>query len=239
MDRTETGVKPRLLDLFAGAGGAAMGYHRAGFDIVGVDINPQPNYPFEFVQMDAGLFVQRWLSARATGMELEIDAIHASPPCQAYTSMNSRHGSISPPLIRQTRELLQASGLPYVIENVIGARSELHNPVLLTGEMFHLRVHRPRLFETNWLLLAPRAPRRQQNPVAVYGKQDGRRLWTRKDGTELRGALLPEASEAMGIGWMTWDEIREAIPPDYTELIGQQLMQHVLPANKETEASAA
>lgn len=221
-------VKPRLLDLFCGAGGAAVGYHRAGFDVVGVDIAPQPNYPFAFRQGDALDYLQRQLVTEglisSTG---GFDAIHASPPCQAYTSMNNRHGSSSPPLIRQTRELLQASGLPYVIENVVGARSELRNPVLLTGEMFHLRVHRPRLFETNWLLLAPRAPRRQQNPVAVYGKQDGRLLWTRKDGTELRGALLPEALEAMGIDWMTWDELREAIPPDFTELIGLQLMQHV------------
>jgi len=208
--------RPRLLDLFCGAGGAAMGYHRAGFDVVGVDIAPQPNFPFTFIQDDALSVVGDWQ---------DFDAIHASPPCQAYTSMNNRHGSESPPLIVETREMLSDSGLPYVIENVAGARPHLRNPYRLTGEMFGLRVHRPRLFETNWPMLVPAPPTRQADAEAVYGKLDGRRLWTRRDGSELRAPRsLEVAAAAMGVDWMTWDELRESIPPAYTELIGHQLL---------------
>lgn len=183
-------MKPRLLDLFSGAGGAAMGYARAGFEVVGVDISPQPNYPFEFVQADALEHIQL--------------------------------------LIAEVRELLKQTGLPYVIENVVGARSELRDPYLLTGEMFGLRTSRPRLFETNWTLMVPKSPPRQKDAAAVYGKLDGRRLWTRSDGSELRAVkTLKEGSEAMGIDWMTWDELREAIPPAYCELVGAQLLAHV------------
>jgi DNA (cytosine-5)-methyltransferase 1 len=215
--------RPRLLDLFCGAGGAAMGYNRAGFDVVGVDIRPQPNYPFEFIQADA---LDYLAELHERPLHVWYEAIHASPPCQTYTTMNNRHGSDSPPLITETRALLEATGLPYVIENVPGARSHMLEPATITGETVGLRVHRPRLFETNWTLMVSRAPR-QRDPVAVYGKQDGRRLWTRADGSELRAALWPEASVAMGIDWMTWDELCEAIPPAYTELIGHQLRQHV------------
>lgn len=208
-------VKPRLLDLFCGAGGASMGYHRAGFDVVGVDIKPQPNYPFEFVQSDA---------LAAPVHPGSFDAVHASPPCQAFTTMNNRHGSSSPPLISETRELLEASGLPWIIENVPGARSEMRSTIRLAGEQFGLGVHRPRLFESNTLLLAPMKVARQGDAAAVYGKQDGRRLRTRTDGSELRVATLERGAEAMGIHWMTWNELKEAIPPAYTEYLGQFLM---------------
>lgn len=218
-------MKPRLLDLFCGEGGAGTGYHRAGFDVVGIDIEPQPVYPFEFVQMDALTFLHdgcwRWHEFGP------IDAIHASPPCQAYSTMSNRWGSDSPPLIAALRELLNEIALPYVIENVAGARSDLRDPLRLTGEMFGLRVHRPRLFETNWPLMGMVAPPRQNDPIAVYGKNDQRRLWTRKDGTELRAATLEQAREAMGMPWATWDGCREAIPPAYTEHIGTQLLAHL------------
>lgn len=219
-----SGVKPRLLDLFCGAGGAAMGYHRAGFEVVGVDIAAQPHYPFEFYQADA----LEWLEALPYDFPTAYDAIHASPPCQSYSSMTNRWGSDAPELIAPIRQAMQATGLPYVIENVLGARAELDHPYMLTGEMFGLRVHRPRLFETSFPMLVPQPPARQRDPMAVYGKLDGRRLWTRSDGTELRApSSLEEAQQAMGIDWMTWDEIREAIPPAYTELIGLQLAQHL------------
>lgn len=208
-------MKPRLLDLFCGAGGATKGYQRAGFYVVGVDIKPQPRYcGDEFHQADAMTF------------PLEgFDAIHASPPCQAYSTMNNRHASQSPPLIRETRDRLIGCGVPWVIENVAGARREFRDFIRLTGEMFGLRTHRARLFECSWLIAAPFQPPRQKSPVAVYGRLDGRRLWTRSDGTEHRAPRdMSVAADAMGIDWMEWDELRESIPPAYTEFIGRHLM---------------
>jgi DNA (cytosine-5)-methyltransferase 1 len=204
----------RILDLFCGAGGVAMGYHYAFPDaeIVGVDIAPQPRYPFTFVQADA-------MTYPLEGFEF----VHASPPCQGYTTMNNRWGSASPLLIAAVRRRLIAAAVPYVIENVAGARRQMINPVELTGEMFGLGVYRPRWFESSWLILVPARPPQQIDPVAVYGKQDGRRLFTRADGTELHVANLATAAAAMDIDWMTWDEIREAVPPAYTEHIGRQL----------------
>jgi DNA (cytosine-5)-methyltransferase 1 len=214
-------VKPRLLDLFCGAGGAGAGYSRAGFDIVGVDINPQPHYPFDFIQGDA-------LGALRSFECFEgIDAIHASPPCQAYSTMSNRHGSISPLLIDEVRDLFYATHVPYVIENVVGARRHMHSPLLLHGDMFGLGVYRPRLFESNMLFLAPTA-RRPTDAAAVYGQRgDSRLLWTRNDGSELRCATLTEAQQAMGMHWADWHGIKEAIPPAYTEHIGQQLLEHL------------
>ena len=199
-----------------------MGYHRAGFtEIIGIDIEPQPNYPFTFIQGDA--------TDPATWMPYgPFDLVHASPPCQAYTTMNNRHGSASSPLIAETRHWIAYGDptLPYVLENVAGAKSEMKDPVELTGEMFGLGVHRPRLFELGgWTALVPHRPRQQHNPAAVYGKEDGRRLRTRADGTELRVANLETGSQAMGIDWMTWDELREAIPPAYTEYIGEAFIE--------------
>lgn len=201
-----------------------MGYDRAGFDVVGVDIKPQPRYyPFAFVQADAMTFPLDGF-----------DVIHASPPCQAYTTMSAKHrgkdtlADERPALIPAIRSRLIAAGVPYVIENVPGAARELRAPIRLTGEMFGLRVHRPRLFEVSPMLLVHESPGRQADAVAVYGQMDGRRLWTRTNGSELRAPReLTEASEAMGIDWMTWDELREAIPPAYTEYIGRQLLLHL------------
>lgn len=220
-------MKPRLLDLFCGAGGAAMGYHRAGFEVVGVDVEPQPHYPFKFVCMDA-------LEYPLGGY----DAIHASPPCQGYTSMGNRYAetkSLHPKLIEQTRERLVASGAPYVIENVVGASAAMRTTLLLDGSMFGLGVntksgwcglHRPRLFESNVLLFAPARGRNGHGSIGVYGdKPDGRRLNTRKDGTEQRAAAsLEEAQAAMGMPWGDWHGVKEAIPPAYTRWIGEQLI---------------
>lgn len=197
-----------------------MGYVRAGFDVVGVDIEPHDAYPGTLWVSDALEFLD-------AGDHVNFDVIHASPPCQGYTTMNNRHGSAMPLLIDAVRERLIAIGKPYVIENVPGALSHLRSPIELTGEMFGLGVHRPRLFESNVLLLAPPRPPRQKNPAAVYGKQDGRRLWTRADGSELRVADLETGSAAMGIDWMDWDDLREAVPPAYTEWIGRQLLGHL------------
>ncbi len=187
-----------------------MGYSRAGFEVVGVDIKPQPHYPFEFHQADA-------LTYPLDGF----DAIHASPPCQGYSSANRKHYKPHPLLIEATRELL--TGRRYVLENVEGARRHLIDPVRVCGGALGLGTWRHRLFEG--VRLAGTAHDHSRPNLPVYGWLDGRRLWTRKDGTELRAArTLAEAQVAMGIDWMTWDELREAIPPAYTEWVGRQLM---------------
>ena len=217
-------MKPRLLDLFCGAGGASMGYSKAGFEVVGVDIAPQPHYPFEFHQGDALHFLQA-IKERGT----LYNVIHASPPCQGYTQFSNlnaeRWGNRveHPMLIEPVRELLDAIGLPYVIENVQGA--PLRKDLMLCGSMFGLRVRRHRIFETNWSVGGVPPCHHQDDSIAIYGKMDGRRVWTRKNGTELRAArTIGQASETMGIDWMDWDEIKEAIPPAYTEFIGKQLL---------------
>jgi DNA (cytosine-5)-methyltransferase 1 len=214
----------KLLDLFCGAGGAAMGYYRAGFtEIVGIDVKPQPRYQFRFIQADA----------LNPPVRLEdFDAIHASPPCQAHTTMSNRWrgaGGLADErvdLIDATRRMVQASGVPYVLENVPGARKQMRHPFTLNGGMFGLGVNRPRLFECSVLLLAP-TTEPVTNPVGVYGREpDGRRLWTRVDGSEQRAAsTVAEAAKAMGIDWMDWRELAESIPPAYTEFIGRQLIQ--------------
>lgn len=205
--------KPRLLDLFCGAGGAAMGYHRAGFEVVGVDINPQKNYPFEFHQADGLTF------------PLEgFDAIHASPPCQAYGSA-TRDRSKHPDLYVATQELLESSGLPYAIENVIGA--PYAHGVVLCGSMFGLAVdgewlQRHRNFETSLMLMSPgcRHPR-DRRPITVTGNSFVSE--TREYGHS-RQATFSMAQQLFGIDWTTRDELALAIPPAYTEFIGRNLI---------------
>ncbi len=208
----------KALDLFCGAGGVSMGLHRAGFEVVGVDLAPQPRYPFAFHQADALTF------------PLEgFDFIWASPPCQAHTTMSNRwrgkggKADSHVNLIAAMRARIKPTWLPYVIENVPGARSHLTNVVELTGEMFGLGVHRPRLFETNWRVLAPSKPPPSPQSIGVYGKHhDGRLLWKRSDGTEQRAASsLEQARVAMGIDWMEWRELAESIPPAYSEFFGR------------------
>lgn len=204
-----------------------MGYHLAGFDVVGVDIDPQPNYPFIYDQGDA-LQVLRDFMDRGIG---GFDAIHASPPCQGYTGWQNitaaRGGqNTHPRLVEPLRALLMATRLPYVIENVPNA--PLHTGMVLCGTSFGLGVQRHRKFESNRLLMGQPTCQHTGNEIGVYGKLDGRRLFTRKDGTELHNpSSLAEAQRAMGIDWMTWDELREAIPPAYTAWIGAQLIEQL------------
>ena len=230
-------MRPRLLDLFCGAGGAAMGYHRAGFEVVGVDINPQPNYPFRFIQHDALALVRDalegcWHTPGPGSIHLgHFDAAHASPPCPAYSTITpdkSKH----PSLIPVVRELLQGWGVPYVIENVEGARADMDHPVKLCGSSFGLRVRRHRYFETTVQMLQPPCQHGHQGrPIGVYGDhaQDDEH-YRRPDGT-LRGnraKTLDEARAAMGIDWMTWPELADAIPPAFTEYIGEYLYEEAV-----------
>jgi len=207
--------RPRLLDLFCGQGGAGMGYHRAGFDVVGVDVKLQPHYPFAFVQTDA----LEYLAAHGR----EYAAIHASPPCQAYTPLRHRTGSVYPDLVAPAREALAALELPWVIENVPGA--PLRRPMRLCGTQFGLRagerwLRRHRLFESNVFLRPPliSCSCRGRAIGGVYGHGGG--------GPATRGFkfVRAEAREAMGIDWMPVAGLAQAIPPAYTEFIGRQLL---------------
>src|SRR6516165_1049342 len=144
---TTSMTRPRLLDLFCGAGGAAMGYHRAGFDVIGVDIDPQPNYPFEFIQADALEILRRGVPPTPWWKSLSPMAIHASPPCQASCNLTkgTNKGREYPQLIPPTRSLLAHFPGPTVMENVQG--SKLRRDLTLCGEMFGLAVIRHRYFE--------------------------------------------------------------------------------------------
>lgn len=199
----------RALDLCCGAGGASMGLHRAGFDVTGVDIAPQPHYLFRFVQADA--------LALAVDFIRQFDLVWASWPCQAFSSVTpdkSRHAD----LITPGRTLLQAAGVPYILENVVGA--PLAYSALLCGTMFGLKVYRHRLFESNHLLLAPaHAPHRDQTPHA------GRGTVSRKGFISVAGHIsnVIYARQAMGIDWMARNELSQAIPPAYSEYLARQL----------------
>ncbi|WP_205124240.1 DNA cytosine methyltransferase [Tsukamurella conjunctivitidis] len=203
--------RPRLLDLYCCAGGAAVGYHRAGFDIVGVDIDPQPNYPFTFVQADALKFLLESHS--------EFEAYHGSPPCQAFTNAQRIQGNDHPDFITATRSALKLIGKPYVIENVPGA--PLDDPFVLCGAMFPgLKTYRHRLFESNIPIWTPRHPEHAV-PTTKMGRKPVAGQFMHVVGNF---SGVQQAREAMGIDWMTRDELREAIPPAYTEHIGRQLI---------------
>lgn len=219
-------MRPRLLDLYCCAGGAAMGYHQAGFDVVGVDIVSQPNYPFSFTQGDALAVLRRQVEA---GLIRQFAAIHASPPCQGYSWAAKRWTDVERAyLIEPTRELLIASGLPYVIENVPGA--PLLNPIRLCGEMFGLNVIRHRNFETNFPVMVPdHKPHRK--PIRRLARDGSGRTVQRSSyctvaghGGESDSFRLEDWQTAMGIDWMTKLELVEAIPPEYTKFIGEQLL---------------
>lgn len=211
----------RLLDLFCCAGGAAMGYHRAGFEVVGVDVEPQPNYPFEFIQADALSLDPAWIAS--------FDAIHASPPCQSYSDLAKRNKNAHewPRLIEPVRQMLTASGRPYIIENVEGA--PLLDPVMLCGTMFPgLRVIRHRLFESNMQLSAPPHGKHplvftHDKRKAHYGKLDQDTSFVQVTGGG--NCTMANARDALGIDWMrTKTELNESIPPAYTEFLGRQIV---------------
>lgn len=215
--------KPRLLDLFCGAGGCARGYMDAGFYVVGVDIEPQPHYcGDEFIQADAITFPLDGFDVR-----------HASPPCQHYTEMlnwNGQDRSSYPDLIGRVRERLQDTGKPYVIENVTGARKHLVDPIMLCGNMFGLRVYRHRWFEISPDVFIFKHPHIKHRIKAAHaGKVAGSGQFWCPVG---KFGQKDSAQRAMGIDWMQISgrdsrEISQAIPPAYTRWIGEQLMDYL------------
>lgn len=233
-------IRPRLLDLFCGAGGAGMGYYRAGFDVVGVDIAPQKHYPFEFHQADA----LEYLAEHGR----EFDVIHASPPCQAFSTMTQGRWKDRPhpKLIHPVRVRMIMAGKPFVIENVEGARRELINPVLLCGSMFGLQTEqgnqllRHRYFElsTGYIWTSP-CKHERSSAIGVYGggQNPGRKkaavigVYGHTGGSSSRAGTaqfgIDARRQAMGIDWMTNDELSESIPPAYTEFIGRHLLTYL------------
>ncbi|MGW7598052.1 class I SAM-dependent methyltransferase [Streptomyces antimycoticus] len=202
--------RPRVLDLFCCQGGAAKGYHLAGFDVTGVDIAPQPRYPFRFVQADAIAYVLEHGAA--------FDFIHASPPCQHDSECQRIQGNSHPDLIAPTRAALDTAGRPWVIENVRGAVPKLRAPVMLCGPMFGLETYRHRYFETGGGFhleqpdhpahLVPQAKMGRPVPPGHYGQFVG------------NFSGVPLARRVMDVPWMNRDGIRECIPPAYTRHVG-------------------
>jgi DNA (cytosine-5)-methyltransferase 1 len=206
--------QPRLLDLFCGAGGATRGYQDAGFHVTGVDIEPQPNYcGDDFYQYDAIAWLEEAVLTR-------FDVIHASPPCQRYSAMASCRPGLAetyPDLIAPTRDLLEKIGMAYVIENVPGA--PLRADATLCGQMFGLDLYRHRLFESNVPLDEPEHPGHVL-PASRAGH------WTPGTVMSVSGHVAPiaHARKIMGIDWTTRAELAEAIPPAYTQFIGERLI---------------
>lgn len=221
--------RPVALDLYCCAGGAAMGYYRAGFDVLGVDINPQPRYPFKFVQGDAIQFV------REHGHKFAF--IHASPPCQKFSKTRTLHTNDShPDLVEETREALRETGKPYIIENVVGA--PLIDPLVLCGTEFDLvapdvdgvplKLLRHRLFESNMLLEGNGGCRHDPSiqTASVYGAGGG---WTPKhrDSPTRRGGYVPHTDVCralLGVDWTNKHELSQVIPPVFTEHLGRQVL---------------
>jgi len=213
------GRKPKLLDLYSGSGGGAVGYRHAGFEVVGIDIAPMPDYPFEFHQGDA----IEYLNAHWR----DFAAVHASAPCQKYTRINHGAKDRLLDLVGPTREALKASGLPYIIENVVGA--PLINPIMLCGTMFDgLRVIRHRLFESNVLLFAP-GPCWHKGSVAdgTYVSPHGGGV--RSTHTISYADQRARWEDAMGVHWIRRrSDLCQIIPPAYTAYLGAQLLDAVL-----------
>lgn len=209
----------RLLDLFCGAGGCTKGYQQAGFWVRGVDIKRQPRYcGNEFVQADALEYLKGLIES---GEIEEFDALHASPPCQAYSQSSARYraaGKSYPDLYISVRELLRTSNRMWVIENVIGAPKG--HAIVLCGNSFGLRVYRHRIFESSHLLLAP-----PHQPHVVRCARQGRPANSTQFVVVTGNCSgVTQARLAMGIDWMVRDELSQAIPPAYTEFIGRQLI---------------
>ncbi|MBP2581874.1 DNA (cytosine-5)-methyltransferase 1 [Streptomyces sp. PvR006] len=210
-------TRPRLLDAFCCQGGASAGYAAAGFDVTGIDLHPQPRYPYRFIQGDAVEYI------RNHGHEY--DAIAGSPPCQGYSDAQVLQGRDHPMLIAPTRDAMNATGRPWIIENVPGAAPHLIDPVVLCGAMFGLGTYRDRYFEAGGglTLTQPHHPRHDK-PITKMGRP-------RRPG-EMAHYVgnfsgVQAARDDLQVPWMNRDGIRECIPPAYTQHLGRQLIQHL------------
>lgn len=230
MWRVREGVemKPLLYDVYSGAGGAAKGYMTAGFRVIGVDSETQLHYCGDgFIQMDAFEFFERYRN----GEYEQAAAFHASPPCQFYSVLTpsqisqEEHRANHVNLIPPTRDALKATGVPFVIENVPGAKTVLDNPIRLCGSSFGLPIQRHRYFEVPWMKFG-------FLPVCVHPKiaiVPSGHTNHRINGKRAPGDSAAAIREAMGIDWMSGKELSQAIPPAYTEFIGKQLLQTLNP----------
>lgn len=205
--------KLRALDLFSGAGGAGMGLHLAGYDVTGVDIRAQPHYPFRFVQGDAFDWLERDLS--------EYDLIWASPKCQAHSVLTpTAHKGNHEVQLPRVLELLRAQPVPYIVENVQGTQTMMHDPIMLCGSMFGLDVWRHRWFEignADVFFLLPSCDH-SFAPVLLSGRGN-RKIGGRRRGEDAKARRV----EASGIDWMTYDEISQAIPPAYSRFLAERV----------------
>ena len=242
-------TRPKILDLYCCAGGAAVGYHRAGFDVYGIDINPQPRYPFAFRRDDALATLALLLTGE--GVVFDTDegpvrlwmedfvAIHASPPCQSFSRTKTLHSNEHPDLVEPTRTLLKQTGKPWIIENVVGA--PLIDPIKLCGSEFDmigedvdgvpLKMIRHRLFESNVQLTGKGGCRHRKDiqTASVYGAGGG---WTPKhrDNPERRGGYIPHVDvlrKILEVDWTTKHELSQVVPPAFTEHLGRQLLDHI------------
>lgn len=223
----------RILDLFCGAGGAAEGYAYAGFEVTGIDIKKQNRYPYKFIQMDV-------MRLRPEHIVEHFDAIHASPPCQLYSSLGQLHQGTDyherhPDLVEPTRRLLEKTGLPYVIENVPGA--PLLDPIVLCGSSFGLRVRRHRLFECNFPIVAPPCDHGWQQARPLYNKSQykgGKRkvlsgtVNVYGQGCGLGPGEIEVWRDVMEMPGHTLRGMSQAIPPAFTEYIGNRLRRHII-----------
>lgn len=206
----------KALDLFCGAGGASRGLANAGFEVVGVDIEPQPNYPFPYWIADA-------LDAEILSRAFEFDFIWASPPCQAFTAYKRRplHVQLRANLIPKVREALKRTGKPWVIENVAGA--PLEDPVMLCGSMFGLDVQRHRYFESNFKITQPRCDHSKW--TARFAPATNRKNLRKTVEIGVWRIPLDVQQKAMGINWMNLQELSQAIPPAYSEFLAREFLQ--------------
>lgn len=207
------------MDLFCGAGGCARGYQLAGFDVTGIDIKAQPRYAGDrFIQGDALEYV------RECGREF--DVIHASPPCQAYTALRAMHPDREyPDLLSLTRIALESSGRPWAIENVMGA--PVNSGIKICGTMFDLRVYRHRWFETPFMLMQPHHPPHLVKAGGPKSQRQRKAHYLAGGFVTITGDVGSYCGPAMGIDWMTGEELSQAIPPAYTEFIGRHLLQAI------------